>query len=81
MAERIRKVDLDHPEYEQSGAPYNHIFEAIRFDNTRSIEPFFDRERPIRSTGDMMTWYTSRPCAVAKRSHISHVVFDGTWED
>lgn len=58
----------------------HHIFEAIRFDNTRSIEPVFDRERPIRSTGEMMTWYTSRPCAVAQKSHISHVVFDSTWE-
>lgn len=58
----------------------HHIFEAIRFDNTKSIEPVFDRERPIRSTGDMMTWYTSRPCAVAQKSHISHVVFDSTWE-
>lgn len=58
----------------------HHIFEAIRFENTKAIEPVFDRERPIRSTGDMMTWYTSRPCAVTQKSHISHVVFDSTWE-
>ncbi len=58
----------------------HHIFEAIRFENTKSIEPVFDRERPIRSTGDMMTWYTSKPCAVTRKSHISHVVFDSTWE-
>ncbi len=58
----------------------HHIFEAIRFENTEAIEPVFDRERPIRSTGDMMTWYTSRPCAITQKSHISHVVFDSTWE-
>ncbi|MCL6478861.1 MAG: DEAD/DEAH box helicase family protein [Peptococcaceae bacterium] len=58
----------------------HHIFEAIRFENTQAIEPVFDRERPIRSTADMMTWYTSKPCAVTQKSHISHVVFDSTWE-
>ncbi|GAB6274463.1 MAG: hypothetical protein STSR0004_13260 [Peptococcaceae bacterium] len=58
----------------------HHIFEAIRFENTKAIEPVFDRERPIRSTGDMMTWCTSRPCTVTRKSHISHVIFDSTWE-
>jgi type III restriction enzyme len=27
-----------------------------------------------------MTWYTSRPCEITKKSHISHVVVDSTWE-
>ncbi|MBO8129234.1 MAG: DEAD/DEAH box helicase family protein [Peptococcaceae bacterium] len=58
----------------------HHIFEAIRFENAEKIEPVFDREQPIRSTGDMMTWYTSKPCEVTRKSHISHVVFDSTWE-
>lgn len=58
----------------------HHIFEAIRFDNVKHIEPIFDQERPIRSTGDMMTWYTSKPCEITRKSHISHVVFDSTWE-
>ncbi|NLI12963.1 BPTD_3080 family restriction endonuclease [Pelotomaculum propionicicum] len=58
----------------------HNIFEAIRFENTEAIEPVFDREKPIRSTGDMMTWYTSKPCAITQKSHISHVVFDSTWE-
>jgi len=38
-----------------------HIFESIGVQNTETLEPQFDRERPIRSTGDMMTWYTGRP--------------------
>ena len=57
-----------------------HIWEAIRFENTESIVPVFDSDNPIRSTGDMRTWYTGKPCEYTKRSHISHCVFDSTWE-
>lgn len=28
----------------------------------------------------MLTWYTSKPCEIAKKCHISHVVFDSSWE-
>ncbi len=57
-----------------------HIWEAIRFDNTETIEPVFDDERPIRSTGDMRAWYSGRPCEYTRKSHISHCVFDSRWE-
>lgn len=57
-----------------------HIWEAIRFENTEALEPIFDREKPIRSTGDMRPWYTGRPCELTRRSHISHCVYDSTWE-
>ena len=57
-----------------------HIWEAIRFENTESIVPVFDIDNPIRSTGDMRTWYTGKPCEKTERSHISHCVFDSTWE-
>ena len=57
-----------------------HIWEAIRFENTERLEPVFDRDRPIRSTGDMATWYTGKPCESAKRSHINFCVYDSTWE-
>ncbi|MDK2888415.1 MAG: type restriction enzyme [Thermoanaerobacter sp.] len=57
-----------------------HVFEAIRFENTLSVTPVFDTEQPIRSTGDMMTWYTSKPTEITKKSHINRVVFDSTWE-
>ena len=57
-----------------------HIWEAIRFENTESLEPVFDSERPIRSTGDVRPWYTGKPCEVTRRSHISHCVYDSTWE-
>jgi type III restriction enzyme len=57
-----------------------HIFNAIRFENTQKLVPVFNKEIPLKSTSNMMTWYTSRPCELTKRSHISHVVFDSTWE-
>jgi type III restriction enzyme len=57
-----------------------HIAEAIRFANGERVEPVFDREHPIRSTGEMNTWYTSKPCATTQRSHINVCVFDSAWE-
>lgn len=57
-----------------------HVWEAIRFENTESLEPIFDTDRPIRSTGDMRTWYTGKPCEHTKKSHINMCVFESTWE-
>ncbi|MBW2147145.1 MAG: DEAD/DEAH box helicase family protein [Deltaproteobacteria bacterium] len=57
-----------------------HIWEAIRFENAEKIEPQFDPERPIRSTGDMIQWYTGKPCEHTKKSHINFCVYDSTWE-
>jgi type III restriction enzyme len=57
-----------------------HIWEAIRFENTEKLEPQVDRDRPIRSTEDMGTWYTGKPCEYTRRSHINFCVYDSTWE-
>lgn len=57
-----------------------HITDAIRHDNVETLEPVFDRDNPIRSTGYMRTWYTGRPCEYTKKSHINFCVFDSTWE-
>lgn len=57
-----------------------HIWEAIRFENTDSIVPVFDSDKPIRSTADMRTWWTGKPCEPTKHSHINFCVFDSTWE-
>lgn len=57
-----------------------HIWEAILFENTESLEPIFDKEHPIRSTGDMRTWYTGKPCEYTQKSHVNICVFDSTWE-
>jgi type III restriction enzyme len=57
-----------------------HIWEAIRFENTLALIPVFDTERPIRSTGDMRPWFTGKPCEYMNHSHINHCVFDSAWE-
>ena len=57
-----------------------HIADAIQHDNVETLEPVFDQSYPIRSTGDMRTWYTGRPCERTKKSHINFCVFDSTWE-
>jgi type III restriction enzyme len=57
-----------------------HIFNAIRFENTQQLVPIFNKEIPMKSTSNMMTWYTSKQCEITSRSQISHVVFDSTWE-
>lgn len=57
-----------------------HICEAVRQENTEKLVPVFDSSYPIRSTSDMRTWYTGRPCEYTKRSHINFCVYDSTWE-
>ncbi|MGO8749562.1 MAG: BPTD_3080 family restriction endonuclease [Thermoguttaceae bacterium] len=57
-----------------------HVWEAIRQENTEKLVPVFDNEHPIRNTGDMRPWYTGRPCEWAKRSHVNVCVYDSTWE-
>ena len=57
-----------------------HIWEALRQENTERIEPVLGRDRPIRSAGDMRTWYTGKPCERIKKSHINVVVYDSTWK-
>ena len=57
-----------------------HIWQAIEFENAEVLEPVFDRDRPIRSTGNMSTWYTGKPCERTDHSHINFCVYDSTWE-
>ncbi len=57
-----------------------HIWDALRFENTERLEPVFDRDHPIRATGDMSVWYTGKPCERASKSHINFCVYDSAWE-
>ena len=57
-----------------------HLSSTIRTENTDKLVPIFDKEMPIKSTGKMVTWYTSKPCELTNKSHISHVVYDSAWE-
>jgi type III restriction enzyme len=57
-----------------------HLRQEIHFGNTEALLPIFDTERPIRSTGDMLPWYTGKPCEHTSHSHINMSVFDSRWE-
>jgi len=57
-----------------------HVWDAVRQENTERLTPIFDRDHPIRTTGDMRTWYTGRPCERTRKSHINVSVYDSTWE-
>lgn len=57
-----------------------HIWNEIRAENTAQLSPVFDKEHPIRSTTDVRTWWTSKPCEDFSKSHINFTVFDSDWE-
>lgn len=57
-----------------------HLWDYIKLEETEKIAPVFDTNRRIRSTADMPTWYTTKPCHITQKSHISHCVFDSAWE-
>jgi type III restriction enzyme len=58
----------------------HYVWQAIKIENTTEIKPIFDTIKPIRTTGDMRTWYTSKPCEYSNKSHINFCVCDSTWE-
>jgi type III restriction enzyme len=57
-----------------------HLKQLIHFANTEALVPIFDTQRPIRSTGDKLPWYTGKPSEHTKKSHINLAVFDSRWE-
>ncbi|MGE4318634.1 MAG: BPTD_3080 family restriction endonuclease [Deferribacterales bacterium] len=57
-----------------------HIMDCIRQTNVESRVPVFHIDKPIRSTSEMPTWYTLRPCGNGRKSHINYTVYDSTWE-
>jgi type III restriction enzyme len=57
-----------------------HLWSYIKLNQTERLVPIFDLNKKIRSTEDINTWYTSRPCIITRKSHISHCVFDSSWE-
>jgi len=58
----------------------DHLEGLIQQQNTLRLEPVFDSERPIGSTREMRTWYTTRICEPTKHSQVSHIVVDSGWE-
>lgn len=57
-----------------------HLWDFIRLEMTSKTVPVFDANRRVRSTADMPTWYTSKPCNITQHSQISHCVYDSGWE-
>ncbi len=57
-----------------------HVFTAIRPQNSERLIPVFDTEHPIGSSGDMRPWYTRRACSHTAKSQINLCVYDSTWE-
>lgn len=49
----------------------SHVWSAIVRQNAEHWKLVLDESRPVRSVADMRPWYTSRPCEVAKRSHVN----------
>lgn len=57
-----------------------HILAHVREQNAEKIEVITDRERPIISTADMPSWWTSRPAPEARKSHLNACPIDSLWE-
>lgn len=57
-----------------------HIWNEIIPDNTEMLMPVFDKENPIRSTGDLRTWWTSKRCEAFGKTHVNFIVVDSKWE-
>ncbi|SEG13389.1 BPTD_3080 family restriction endonuclease [Jhaorihella thermophila] len=57
-----------------------HLMRHVKEQNVERLTPIYDDENPIGSTGQMRTWYTTKPCLSTVKSHISHVVGDAAWE-
>lgn len=57
-----------------------HLWRFIESSQTEEIIPIIDCNKKMRSTKDMPTWFTSRPCNITQHSQISHCVFDSAWE-
>jgi type III restriction enzyme len=57
-----------------------HLWKFIELEMTTNLVPFFNPNNKTRSTGDMSTWWTSKYREPLNKSHISHCVYDSTWE-
>jgi type III restriction enzyme len=63
-----------------AGRIVEHLWTAIRQENTEALDIVLDTERPMGSTAEMPAWYSSKPCAPTKRSQVNFSVFDSAWE-
>ena len=57
-----------------------HLWDYIKLEQAEELVPVYDSAKRVRSTADMLTWYTTKPCEVTRHSQISHIVCDSGWE-
>ena len=57
-----------------------HITSEIKISNTQERKLVLNKEKPIKSTGDMQPWYTRKPNDLTLHSHINFAVHDSRWE-
>ncbi len=57
-----------------------HLMHHVKQQNLSNLVPVYDEDNPIGATGQMRTWYTTKPNFPAVKSHISHLVGDSAWE-
>jgi type III restriction enzyme len=57
-----------------------HVWAQIKVNNVDELTAVFDNEKPILSTADIRTWFTSKPCEWLNKSHINFCVYDSDWE-
>ena len=57
-----------------------HLWKSLECQMTTKLVPYFSSNGKTRSTSDMSTWWTTKYREPLKKSHISHCVFDSTWE-
>lgn len=62
------------------GRIIQHLWDYIKLEQSVKKVPVFDPNKKVRSTADMPTWFTSKPCTITTHSQISHCVFDSSWE-
>lgn len=58
----------------------NHVWKYIEQEQTEKCIPIFDQGKKVCSTGDMQVWFTTKLCNLTRKSHISHCVYDSSWE-
>ncbi|MDR2734746.1 MAG: hypothetical protein LBC99_08955 [Spirochaetota bacterium] len=57
-----------------------HLWKFLECAMTTRLIPVFNPGGKIRSTGDMPVWWTVKHREPLQKSHISHIVYDSTWE-
>jgi type III restriction enzyme len=57
-----------------------HLWNYISLQESEQIVPVFDYHHKTLSTENMPTWWTSKHREPLQKSHISHCVYDSTWE-